>query len=213
MPRASSVLSLPALLALAAAANAAEPPVITNGTPVAQAPKPGDKPPPPAAKAQLPVIINYAAAFTAPADAKAAEGKGPTIINQSPAVAKPAKVPTRVAVAYSYPYTGEYMGSVAYNNWGFSGPAFGGGYAGYVGDPYAAGYGSGAYGYAGYAGYAGYGYSAYGPGVALVPSLIDVRPPRVEVLDTGVRPTVGRLASMPAVREPVFGNVIAVYYR
>jgi hypothetical protein len=202
MPRASSVLCLPALLGLAAAANAVEPPVITNGVQLAQAPKAGDQPA--AAKGQLPVIVNYTAAFKG--EPPPADGKGPKIINESPA-AKPGNAPARVAYAYTYPYVGEYMSPVAYNAYGY-GPmlglnaAYGYGQGYDMMAPYAGGFGYGGYGYA----------AAYG-GLGFAPAVYDWRPPRVEVLDTGIRANVGRLTSMPPVREPVWGDVIAVYYR
>jgi hypothetical protein len=215
MPRASSVFCLPALLAAASLANAAELPVIVNGTQVAQAPAPTSDAPPPA-KGQLPVIINYAAAFQAtPSEAPKSDAKLPTIVNESP---KPTKAaPVRAVYAYSFPAGGEYMAPVAYNAYSVGGPMLGAyGSLGYMPTGYATGigyYGGAGYGGLGYGYAAGYGYSAYSPAVALTSSLVDLRPPRVEVLDTGVRPNVGRLTSMPSVASPVYGEVIGLYYR
>jgi hypothetical protein len=204
MPRASSLLSLSAVLALAGMAPALEMPVIVNGAQESQPAKPA----PDAAKTQPPVIINYpsAALQPAPADQKT-DAKLPVIINYAAPAAKPG--PARFAVAYNVPVSDDYMAPVAYNSYrlgsmysldagmgyGLSAP-----YAGMYG-----GYGSG-YGY-GYGGYVVPAYDAFGPwGYGLYP-------PLVEVLDSGVRPNAGRLTSMPSVRAPVFGQVIGVYYR
>jgi hypothetical protein len=114
MPRASSILCLPAILALVGAASAVELPVIVNGTQVAQATKTEVAPAPAGAKMQLPVIINYpsAALQAAPAGQKT-DAKLPVII------ATPVKpAPARVAVAYTVPTYVEYMTPVAYNAYG-----------------------------------------------------------------------------------------------
>jgi hypothetical protein len=202
MPRASSILCLPAVLALATAAPAVELPIIVNGNQLVQA-KDEPAPPPAAVKSQLPVIINYpsAALQAAPAD-----GKGPVIIADTagPRPIKPA--PVRVAVAYALPMESDYMAPVAYNAYGIGsmlGVDAGLGYG--VSSPYGAGLG-----YYGAYGYGGYSYAAYGP---VAPWGFGLVPPRVEVLDTGIRPNAGRLTSMPSVRAPVYGQVMGVYYR
>jgi hypothetical protein len=210
MPRASSVLSLSVALALAASAYAVDPPVIINGTSVAKAQQPPAEKPADS-KVQPPVIYNYPSAATnPPAEGKKSDMKLPTIVNQPPAV-EPAKAPPAPrAVGYYVPYVTEYMAPVGYNAFGVGGPmlnAYGGyGYGGW---------GYGCYGYlaGGYLG--GYGYDAYtgyAPALAMTPSILDLRPPRVEVLDTGVRANVGRLTSLPSVREPVWNPVVGVYY-
>ncbi len=206
MLRAASCLSLSAALALAATAPAAELPVIYNGTQVAQAPA-GQPAAPPAEKGPLPVIINYPSAVLnqkAPAD-----GKGPTIVNLP--VPKPERGPARVVVGNVAAYA-DTMGPVGYNAY-VAGPGLGldGGLGYSMYSPYAGGYG----GYGGYYGYAYGGYPAYGyaPGYALNAAWVDLRPPLVNILATGVRPNVGHLTSMPSVREPVFGEVVGVYYR
>jgi hypothetical protein len=208
MLRASSLLSVSAALALASMAQAIEPPVIVNGTAVAQAPRPEQAPPP--ADPKPPVINNWpSAAQTAPADNRKTDVKLPTITADVLAIKPAAAAPARVAVAYTAPVISEYMTPVAYNAYGV-GPQLGlnAAYGYDMYSPFVGGYGYGGYGYAGY-GYAG----AYGPSLALAPTFYDFRPPRVEVLDTGVRPNVGHLTSLPSVREPVFGQVIGVYYR
>ena len=209
MPRASSVLCLAVVLALAGQAAAIELPVITNGTQVAQAPPaPAEKP---ASNVQPPVIHNYPSAATQPAEGAKSDIKLPMIVNQPAVKVEPAKAPAaRVAVAY-LASENLYMSPVGYNAYGGGGSILGA-------------YGYGGYGYGGYGymapsmggyfgGYAYDAYTGYAPAMALTPSILDLRPPRVEVLDTGVRPNVGRLASMPAVSNPVFNQVIAVYYR
>lgn len=218
MLRASSFLSLSAVVALAAAAPALELPVIVNGTQVVQAPKPPAANPPEQAKGKPPVIINYPSALQSEA-AKPGNGKGPVIIT-GPAIPHPAKAfPARVAVAYNSTIS-DYMTPVAYNAYGY-GQGFGG-YAGGLGygmyDPYTAGVGS----YGGY-GFGGFGYGGYGYGGFVLPANAAVgpfgpwgygyTPPLVNVLDTGVRANVGHLVSMPAIAAPVFGDVAAVYYR
>src|SRR5437588_523564 len=81
------------------------PPVIVNGTPVAQAPKAEPAPPPAGAKSQLPVIINYpsAALQPAPAEGRRADVQLPTVVNNPPAPAPARAAPARVAVAYLAP--------------------------------------------------------------------------------------------------------------
>ncbi|HEY1377644.1 MAG TPA: hypothetical protein VGF55_12665 [Gemmataceae bacterium] len=215
MLRAASILSLPAALALAATAPAAELPVIINGSQLAQAPKTEPAPQPAPAKGNLPVIINYPSAAM---QAVPANDKLPKIVNLSPA-APPAKPAPGKVVFYNWAALADVMGPVGYNAYSV-GPSLGlGAGLGYeLGyEMYGAPYAGGLTGYyAGYGGayplgYAGYGYAP--GGIAMAPSLVDLRPPRVEVLDTGVRANVGHLTSMPAVREPVYGQVIAVYPR
>lgn len=194
MLRASSLLSLPAALAFTAAATAIELPVIYNGTQVAAAPNAAADPPAATGKVELPTIINYPSAAFPKTD-----GKPP---------AAPKATPVRVVVAYD---AGDYMTPVSYNAYG-AGPMLGiyEGMGYNMAAPYGLGFGNyGGYGYGGY----GYGYGGYGPGFGLATTLVDLRPPRVEVLDTGVRANVGRLASTPSVAAPVFGEVMAVYYR
>lgn len=201
MPRASSILCLPAVLALAAAAQAVELPVIVNGTPVAQATKTEQAPAPDGAKMQLPVITNYpsAALQAAPAGQKS-DAKLP-VIYANPVVANAVK-PARVAVAYSVPNYVEYMTPVAYNAYGVGSMASLDGGLGYgMSAPYGGGY------YGDYGGYVYPGYDVFGPWG------YGAYPPLVEVLDTGVQAYVGHLTSMPSVRAPVYGAVIGVYYR
>src|SRR5438105_1889250 len=122
MPRASSILSLPATVALATLAPANELPVIINGTPGVAA-KGQPSAPPPAAKSQLPVIINYPSAVlqTAPV---ATNGKLPVIVADTAGPRPANPVPVRVAVAYTFPVSAEYMAPVAYNAYGI-GPMLG----------------------------------------------------------------------------------------
>jgi hypothetical protein len=200
MPRASSLLCLPAALVLAAAAPAVELPVIVNGTQVVQAnTQPSNPPAPP--KMQLPVIYNYPSAAMPPADQKA-DGKLPVIVNRPGAPPAANAAPVRVAVTYVVPTYTNYMTPVAYNGYGNGGMysadvGMGYGYSA----PYGGGYGSafGAYAIPAYDTFGPWGYGLY--------------PPLVEVLDTGVRANVGRLVSMPSVRSPVYGHVMGVYYR
>jgi hypothetical protein len=199
MPRASSILCLPAALVLAAAAPAAELPIIVNGAQVVQAKTQPSDPPVPA-KMQLPVIYNYPSAAMPPADQKA-DGKLPVIVS-NPVAPRPANAPpVRVPVAYMVPTYTDYMAPVAYNAYGM-----GGMYSADVGMSYGYSAPYGGYG-SGYGAYAIPAYDAFGPwGYGLYP-------PLVEVLDTGVRVNVGRLVSMPSVRSPVTGHVMGVYYR
>ena len=209
MLRASSILCLPAALALATAVPAADLPAIVNGTQVVQG-KTQPATPPAADKSRLPVIINYpSAALQAPTDQKS-DAKLPVIIGNPPAPQAANPAPARMAVAYTLTAYNEYMGSVAYNpyrlgtmasydygmGYGFSAP-----YGGY----YTGGYGYGGYGYG-----LGYGFPTYD---TFGPWGYGLYPPRVEVLDSGVRPNVGRLTSMPSVASPVYGHVMGVYYR
>jgi hypothetical protein len=193
MLRATSFLGLLALGAMAQSqVRAGDLPVIVNGTQVAQATKVQPTAPPTTAKGPLPIIINYPSAIMPPAPA-------------NPQAPKPAKAPTRVVFAYNAAAVADDIDPVAYNIYRY-GPmlgAYGYGGPGYGISPYA-----GAYGYS-----SAYGYSGYGAGLAYTTAIVDLRPPKVEVLDTGIRPNVGRLTSMPAVGAPVYGEVIGVYYR
>jgi hypothetical protein len=200
MPRASSILCLPAVLALAGAASAVELPVIVNGAQVAQATKTEVAPAPAGAKTQLPVIINYpSAAFQAAPAGQKTDAKLPVII------ANPVKpAPARVAVAYTVPEYVNYMTPVAYNAYGI-GSAYGVNDG--LGYGMSASYGGGYYGDYGYGGYAIPAYDAYGPWG------YGAYPPLVQVLDTGIRANAGRLTSIPGARAPLYGQVIGVYYR
>jgi hypothetical protein len=205
MPRASSILCLPAALVFSAAAPAIELPVIVNGTQVAQA-KSQPVAAPAADKKQLPVIRNYPSAAFGPADQKS-DGKAPKIVN-NPGHLPANAAPARVAVAYTVPTYPDYMAPVAYNayrtgaifgfdagaGYGFSAP-----YGGNCGGYYGGGYGFGGYVLPGYDFFGPWGYG--------------FAPPLVEVLDTGVRANAGHLTSMPSVAAPVYGHVMGVYYR
>jgi hypothetical protein len=123
-----------------------------------------------------------------------------------------------MAYVYSVPTTIDYMTPVAYNAYRY-GPTLGA-YTGGMGygmySPYSAGLGYyGGFGYGGY-GYGGFGYGGgygYAAPLPVAPGGVGWLPPRVEVLDTGIRANVGHLTSMPAVAAPVYGDVIGVYYR
>jgi hypothetical protein len=193
------LLYVPAALALAGVAPAAELPVVYNG--VTQAPAPAPKEVQPAdAKVQLPVIVNYPSA----AGVKYPE--------------RPANAPPAPARAYAYrTFTDGYVAPSYYNAYA---PLLGYG-AGYnMAAPYGAfGYDYGAYGYGGFGGL-GYGLGYYGgytaPSLAyaVMPgALVDLRPPLVEVLATGVRANINGVTSMP-VAAPVYNDMIGVvYYR
>jgi hypothetical protein len=161
---------------------------------VTQAPAPAPKEVQPAdAKVQLPVIVNYPSA---------AGVKYPD---------RPANAPPAPARAYAYrTFTDGYVTPSYYNAYA---PLYGYGAAPYnVAAPFNAyGFGFGGYGYG--AGYFG-GYTAPSLAYAAIPgALVDLRPPLVNVLDTGVRANVSGLTSMP-VAAPVYNDMIAVvYYR
>jgi hypothetical protein len=182
-----------ALGAIAAnTSQAADLPVIINGTQVVQAPKAEQAPPPAKSNTQLPKIANYPSDLNLP-------------------VVKQAKGLTRVVVPLDIAAASDDVAPVTYNAycWGPMLGLYGGpGYGLYA--PW-----SGAYGYSSaYGGYCGgYGYYGCGPGLAYSTAIVDLRPPKVEILDTGVRANIGRLTSLPSVGEPVYGDVLGVYYR
>ena len=206
MPRASSILCIPAVLVLAGSARAIELPVIVNGVQVVQAPKTPPVASPDADKAKPPVIINNPSAALQPTPAgQTSDGKQPVIVNM--AAAGPAKpAPARIAVAYTVPAYADYVTPVAYNTYGIGSMV---GFDGGMGYGLSAAYGGGFGNYGGY-GYGGYVVPAYD---TFGPWGYGSYPPLVEVLDTGVRANVGRLVSIPSVRAPVYGSVIGVYYR
>lgn len=186
MIRASWFLAFPAAIVLAAAAQAADGPVIINGgqtNPPVKKAEPG--------KDKLPVILNYPSALFP--DAKP-QGAAPN-------------APRRVAVSYSAPVG--YIDPVWYNAYGY-GPMFGN-FGGFydLAAPY--GYGYGGWGGWGW-GYGDYGWGGYGIGALFAPAYLNIRPPLVDVLSTGVRVNAGRLVSFPH-PAPVFGQVIGVQYR
>jgi hypothetical protein len=204
MVRGPVLLSVFALGLIQPRAPAVELPVITNGTQVAQAPKPEAAPPPAPADKRLPVIINYPSALSqpAPADAPKSNVPLPVITNLSPAV-KPARpVGTRVVLPLDVAAYADDVGPVAYNVYG----------TGWVNGYYG---GWGAWPYAGYGwcDWCGYGYpvAMYGAPLPWTPWGVGLVPPRVEVLDTGVRANIGHLTSLPSVRSPVYGAVLGVY--
>jgi hypothetical protein len=223
MPRASSLLGVAAILAIATAARAVELPVIINGTQVVKAAKVEQAP----ANQPQPVIINYASLFSAPPAERAADAR-PTIVNLAPA---PAPAPGRPVLGRAVlPYTigaiADDVDGVAYNAYCF-GPAlslctalscgtcspfaywpdyYGGNGFGYG---YGCGYGCGGGGCNG-----GYPWAGYCGAIPWGPWGFGWWPPKVEILDTGVRPNLGRLTSMPSVCAPVYGSVVGVaYYR
>jgi hypothetical protein len=148
--------------------------------------------------AELPVITNGAGG-----DQPAAKAPPPVIVNQ-PSAPKPAKpAPARVVVPLTIGAIADDVAPVTYNAY-YGGPFAG---IGYVTPYWAGGYG---YGW-GWGGYSPYFYPAYDPWFTFAPWGVG-RPPRIELLDTGIRHNVGSLISMPY-PAPVYGNVLGVYYR
>jgi hypothetical protein len=156
------------------------------------------------AAAELPVITNGTQTTRSDnAPPPAAKAPLPVIVNQ-PSAPKPSKAPpVRVVVPYNVAAIADDVGPVTYNAY-YSGPYAG---IGYLPPNWAGGY---AYGLGGW-GYAPYGYPAYDAWYGFAPWGVG-RPPRIELLDTGIRHNVGSLVSMPF-PAPVYGSVLGVYYR
>jgi hypothetical protein len=233
MARLSGLICFALVLALVATAPAADLPLVYNGATQAPQPPGAKYAPPRDAKAQPPVIINYPsaalqAAPQAPRPPADGAAKTPTVINYPSAagvkvaerVATAQAVPGRTAVAYRT-YAEGLMTPAYYNAYaplmGYAAPGYN--MVGSMYSPYGLDYGFGfgglGYGGLGYgAGYSGFAYTAPAayPYAAVPGALVDLRPPRVEVLDTGVRPNAGHLTSFPTA-APVFGDVIVLYYR
>jgi hypothetical protein len=231
MPRASSLFCLPAVLALAASAHAIELPVIINGDQVAQN-KAQPTTSPASANSPAPIIINFPSAAFVGGNPKS-NVPLPTIANQTPAANAGTAAPARAPNAYAVWVNNGYVTPVGYNAYGFGSGfgAYGGGWGANMYAPYAGGLGYygglgygglgyGGLGYGGlgfsglgYGGFGGYGNGGYAAPLPVAPWGLSWLPPRVEVLDSGVRANAGRLTTMPGVAAPVFGDVIGVYYR